>query len=750
MTIADRIQTILNERHAALPRVQRLTHTTREVVSLGEQVADHARSIAEVTGDASTVEVARRLGAQPLAEIFRNALDALSVVEARLRRGTINVGVSGQARVGKSTLLQSISGLGEEQIPTGSGLPVTAVRSRIFHDEQRPQAVLKMHSWQSFRLEVLAPYHRALGLREPPGTIGEFQRQVYEPLNAKGGDKPSHSGVLRRLHEIHGALDSFAPLLRDDGGEVTVSIEELRPYVAYPPASQQDLLNAPRPYVAVRDVRIYTRFPKTPVAHLGLLDLPGLGELAPDAERHHLDRLRNEVDLVLMVKRPLEGLAFWREEDARAMDLIDEARGAASRSQFVLLVVNDSGESPALRETLLGDIRRKVNEGEDGRHFQVLSCNVRDPEDVHGRLLRQVLEHLAVSLPEMDRAVVADAEAKLRLAVATAVQWARGLDGALRNVPTGLRNDLVDRADEFHKDVAAALEGLLERLFRLARQEEEDSVFIESVDVCMRDALSWIDDGFGKGAEAWKTDAHKTLLRDRNSIPHASMELNRIRVEISHRFSKLDDHLGTRVERILDEVADALSGALGTALGEGSGRERLKRFRDLLDRADEPLGAFERAVDDLLAFKFAYRAQIHPRVRRALDGLNVELTDGATGERHSQVQPVTTDPKGVELLLRQLRDHAEQAVYNTRKGIVVEALLPALAEHAAVEQFTDALLRSQDSRREFRLFVAACEEEIWPGAIEGQRRRGALLGTLRRLQREFVSKVEVLQREVAT
>ena len=60
-------------------------------------------------------------------------IETYSAVEARFSRETVNIGVSGSARVGKSTLLQSISGLTDEQIPTGRDIPVTAVRSRIYH-----------------------------------------------------------------------------------------------------------------------------------------------------------------------------------------------------------------------------------------------------------------------------------------------------------------------------------------------------------------------------------------------------------------------------------------------------------------------------------------------------------------------------------------------------------------------------------------------------------------------------------------
>lgn len=39
-----------------------------------------------------------------------------------------------------------------------------------------------------------------------------------------------------------------------------------------------------------------------------LIDLPGLGEVNVDAEEHHVEGLKNEVDLVLLILRPTNKL----------------------------------------------------------------------------------------------------------------------------------------------------------------------------------------------------------------------------------------------------------------------------------------------------------------------------------------------------------------------------------------------------------------------------------------------------------
>ena len=102
------------------------------------------------------------------ARIEREVLPRLRRVQQRFSRSTLNIGVAGEARMGKSTLLQAISGLGEDQIPTGDDLPVTAVRSRIFHVQGSGRARIGFHSWETFRSSVLQPYFARLGADTAP------------------------------------------------------------------------------------------------------------------------------------------------------------------------------------------------------------------------------------------------------------------------------------------------------------------------------------------------------------------------------------------------------------------------------------------------------------------------------------------------------------------------------------------------------------------------------------------------------
>ena len=132
MIIQEKIAQLLERRSTQLPKVsQEITRwekLAKDVNALNDVVVELRNYSA--TPDALKLELQGFKSDEILRDIAKVS-ELLHILEARFSRKTINIGVSGRARVGKSTLLQSISGLSDEQIPTGSGLPVTGGCKRI-------------------------------------------------------------------------------------------------------------------------------------------------------------------------------------------------------------------------------------------------------------------------------------------------------------------------------------------------------------------------------------------------------------------------------------------------------------------------------------------------------------------------------------------------------------------------------------------------------------------------------------------
>lgn len=729
--IAAQLSQIIQERQRLLPTVRALVAAWEDIGARLGELSGAVDDLVAVSPDELS-PLARQLGSYELPALVAENLRRLRILEARFGRPSINLGVSGQARVGKSTLLQAISGLGDEQVPTGMGHPVTAVRSQIFHSTTHARGLLTLHSFATFRDEVLSAYHQALGIADPPRTIEEFRRRKY-PRDVPGEDSRPESvlsrrGLLKRLRAMQEGLDIYEPALVGEVREVPLS--ELRRYLAYP---EGEAATPPGLYLAVRRARIECPFPFAGVENLSLLDLPGLGELAAGAERRHVEGLQNDVDVVLLVMRPQPTSAFVDEKTYKTLDRLHEASEAfGTKEDFVFLVVNDGGVEEGLVEALMSDIRERLSGERASARYAMLRADAKDPESVHHAVMEPVLAHLAARLPVMDREVMAHAMARAggqRLILQALEELRAGLAARAPEM-TGAADELDRRTEELRKDISDSLTRLLDELFAAARDEDGDEEFAEAVDRAAADADDWVTRGFGRGEEGWMRDAARTIRLYRGSGGFVADEFNRIRVEISQRFRALDGFFARRLAELHDKVAGILAGSLGDALVPSRDAAALRALAARLTQAGaESSPDLARALEELADVRLDYQTQLHPRLRRCLDGLVAQYADPRTGK---VLPSVTADAEGADELYRKMRQLATQAIHQIKKELHRDAAFPALVMHAAAEQFDDAFLRGGTSRQEFKRLTRAWRDDVWPGVFEGIDAHNARVGRVRK------------------
>jgi hypothetical protein len=721
--VAQRIAAILANRRNQLPQVQaeisqwhRLDH---ELVSLSKAVADfsaHPKTPAEVRDELSRLPFAQ------LRSDIETAVSMLRTVEARFSRGTINIGVSGVARVGKSTLLQAISGLTDQQIPVGKGLPVTAVRSSIYHSPTHRRARLLMHSFESFRDEVLKPYFDTLGmtshLPESAATFSGLRLPLREADLPKEWQTPECGTLLVRLRKMQETFPRYVDHLT--GGETVVGLDGLRQYVAYPATDADSPL-----HLAVKAVTIECPFPRVQVESLGIIDLPGLGEVAAELDSHHVDGLKNNVDLVLLIKRPLEGMAYWEKRDVNTANLLDKARGlVARRKDFVFILVNTGGADADLTSAVKKDLLEKANEGEDGRNYQVLEANAAEQKAVEECVLGPILKHLAQRLPAMDQQVLEGTRKQFATAASHITSVAGDISRSLKGVViagTDAQGELDERTRRLREDLAVRLSALVEKHFKLARSQDEDPAYVEAVTKAHQSITDWITGGFGRGREAWCEAAFKDFAVQRSSAPFATNQLNAIRVEISRRFSMLDDFCHSRVDALLRSVSSALREHTGTLIAQdvSDGMPAIDSLLRLSSDSDQPCEAFRSALADLAKLNLEYRTHLHPRVRASLDRLCMQDIGGDGQIEQKDRMAVALTASGAEELFESISQYARQAAFQTKKALMDQAVTPALVLHAAVEQFEDALIRSASSEQDFRRIGRLYRDEIWPDVFKG-------------------------------
>lgn len=777
VSIEERITAALDGRAAQRPFANdlagnwdKLTNSFTSLASSAADLAHAARAAApsdvrhaEIFTDLEGYLAGRADWQQRAAELTRRLKECagrVRVLHKRVNRQTVNIGVIGVTGAGKSTLLRKLSGLPQEYIPSNRFASSTATPSKIFHESGSGQgrAVLYLHTWESFRDEVLRPLHKKVG-ESVPSTLDEFQRFRYRDGAVPEGEAGAER-YLKRLRAAQESLPSYATHLR--GGKEQITLDKLRPFVAYP--SEEN--SRDRPYHAVRSVDIFCEFPEVGAVRLGLVDLPGSGEAGLDVHGRFLADLRNDTDLLFIVKRPTQ--ARGSEQDWDVAQLADDAAAGVRRDDFAHMIINRDTSLPT--EYFDWDSERTVADASK-LGVDVRTCDIeRTPGDeVTRAILAPILDHLARRLRDMDRDAIAfvlgeltDLAAQVRSLANELVQqvgtWQRSLPDdekqhrirvlELKNQLSWELGQVVNAYDELHRSGApiTELHQEIERAGRAVRQ--------------------WQASGLGyRSTEDWLDTFEKAIVG--GAVGHElDRRFNEARKKAVEEFSRIDTSLKLAIERLWGEVGTTLRNRLtdkivppgpnsAAALSEfadlaemggaktvsdatkrllalqadyGSiflrvGRPVVRRIKwyDDKDAATSaqapgqpaPVTNLDDQADDVPWYAEPETIQAAASVAQAVTGLPVSGLAGNSGAPPADDPAAKKYPEGARWH-RRLSETVEKVTSELEREFHSEAQRTLQVLAAAVDLFKDSATTEPEIEVEYERLCKPVQREIWP------------------------------------
>lgn len=518
MGIDQQIAGALAGRAAQRDFVDNLVETWGLLTDSWDAMVSSAADLARTTGDARSADrtqevVFSDLGrylapggqwreqAAAVSALIGPTTESVRALQRRVRRETVNIGVIGLTGAGKSTLLRKLSGLTEKHIPSNRFSSTTATPSRIFHET---------------------------------GT---------------------RSG--RAVLTLH-TWESFR------GGDMEMSLDELRPYVAYP--ADGDTRTHYRPYHAVRSVDVFCAFPEVGAVRLGLVDLPGAGEAGLDVHGRFLTDLRNHADLLFIVKRPEK--APVTDPDWDAAQLADDAAAGVRRSDFAHHVINRDASVPD--EFYRNALARARSDGQQ-LGIDVRECDIESatPAEVAAAVLSPVLGMLAERLAYMDRdaagkvlADLAEIVARMRSLAGQMTRWTEGRQAALPDQEARLRNRAWDLKNDLSVELDRVRDGY-DKLFDSGAPVAELHLEIQKAARQMRE---WTAAGLGAGST--KEWLRKFRAAESAEVPGRELDnqYNGARKRLVAVFGGIDASLDRSVDRLWGEIADALRSQLTAAV----------------------------------------------------------------------------------------------------------------------------------------------------------------------------------------
>lgn len=556
---AERVDSILAARQGLLPAVQREVDDAVRRRSDVERLVALLQELKEIEKDQDALQ--RIDGAiedlDRLLASFSLREETLSTLHVRFSRDTVNIGVSGEARVGKSTTLQKFSGLTDTQIPTGKGLPVTAVRSEILNSSDE-RAEVAFRNPKTFVSEYINPLleivNKHLAAPLAVDSLAGLRTATFPETLGSNVDSIS-TDSLSRLLDAQKSIDTYASLLTGDVKDV--ALDDLRSYVAYP--SKEDLdkekatgTPADRSYIAVRSVKIFCHFPRLEGVKIGLVDLPGLGEIGASVADMHLHGLDDGVDQIFPIMRPTDAEGYAKQGIASNIDHLRRIQpGVKRRGDLITAGINVTEGLSETVDSLRDDFERKINSASSDP-IEVLEYTAVDDSSV-ADLFDALLLRIGERLPTMDRDVFAHALAS-EASEADVREILMGLDRTLtellRLIPIpekillkqidNIASNLIHDYNEFQK--------------KLDDEADEHSdwyvAFDADVDRIHGESRAWIQDGFFMGRAHWESAARGK----KDYYNWYRNEAQRLRREIIARYSGLDVFYDDQVTQFKNDI----------------------------------------------------------------------------------------------------------------------------------------------------------------------------------------------------
>lgn len=399
------VQGIVKKREASLPVIEKRL----AVLNSLETKINHLQGSSWGNRDVAASISALRPELNALRQVIADAKRDIEQARLRFSRKNLSIAIAGKARQGKSQMLQMLTGLSDDQIPTGGNGFCTAARSVIYNDPGKQYAEINyLPEYELMTSKIIQAYRQEgvpgqLGLSPEPSNIADFKDSALPKLMATDPSSIKFYKVLQELHDALKRAEVFACIGR---AKERKNINELRPYLT---RDDESLI----PYFhVVKNVEIHTPFELGLPENMKVFDLPGLGEMSPNIRTNMMKAVSEEADIVMLLRRPDASGDDWREDDYQLLDDLKKLfeGDRIQPCDWVALILNlDMRGSGNYKQ--VEAMMRHAPEG-----FQPIKCNCGDKMDVR-RVIIENMTHLIDNADKIDKVSLARSESSYRRCV---------------------------------------------------------------------------------------------------------------------------------------------------------------------------------------------------------------------------------------------------------------------------------------------------------------------------------------------
>lgn len=294
------MQTLLNPQIAAnrkenAPQLAAMADTVQSWVENLERVETSTLSFPKPANLASLLQECRSLQSR-----MRNK-------QRLFESGQITVSVAGVEKSGKTTMLQTLTGI--TALPTADER-CTSVPCDIVYTEGEEDFLLEYHTEQSLMESVVLPLWKSLeapaiwqsgcpGMPPAPSSLGGFtSTSLPASESMRPEDTPKYGSTLETLRETQKCLEKHSNLLGTQ--EKVKDLGELARFAGHATKDNEDVSILQN---IIHKIVVSKKF-EGGSASLRLCDTPGFDDPNPIARRRTYKTIAEESDMLVVVNRP--------------------------------------------------------------------------------------------------------------------------------------------------------------------------------------------------------------------------------------------------------------------------------------------------------------------------------------------------------------------------------------------------------------------------------------------------------------
>lgn len=723
MQIKDIVEQIIAKRNSKLPIIEKKKEDLRQMIALLDEFEYFKSEVIDAEGNVidgkykviadKNPEMAIKLNVLSTVECkkrIKAALDECEKVLKRFSRESINIAVIGKARIGKSEFLKSISNLSNYVIPAFAETDCTGAVSII---ENKPGVALEASFTFKTEEQIIAIVQAYLDRIIPDEENRMVIRNLYQirdldlnEVNSRKVHGRADNNLVPYLAKFVEHYEEWAPLIKQQN-LVLHDEKEIQEYVAQNNGKKEGEGKVSfYKYLAVDTCKIACTFDYREAGKITLIDTVGFEDNAIGIEDELIRVVNDKSDAVVFLLFPLDGAGGG--VPAKISDIygkIENSCSGKNLDKWLFWLINHAPNHPntpnpiefcerALKtldvNSWAGEIRKIVD--------------VSDKQQVREEFLIPLLNTLMSNLDEIDNLYLAD----LKAALADVQKEYGCFCGSAKKLMDSKFGSAANMQPQMSMEIDKLFSKLTAQLKALSGKEKEKRDV--SCDV-LKDRVSGILGSLKDGSLVPDTETLSEELSCSQPQTVYINHCNKIRTEITQRFSEVDGSLNELVKATKNSIADVLISDEGCRLGRilnPSGEQQYEWMDMFAENIlnEESYKNLYPAFKNVQNFEFTVKGFMTYEVRACLDAIDPELTDIPPLLGATDIETVNNIGFWIERKLIDVCDRLSENFTDLFKK-------PHRAFFAIIKEFSDKVVYSEGVKYEWNRLFAENYSIVW-------------------------------------